>query len=162
MKEGQIKVSESNAFNAKVKKTIDEIYTQLKTDQNISNAQKNFIELSRIPILAMLIDDAHLNLRPESKLYADNIAADLLHAYLSNHLTLLTQAMANLSDVNPKDVEHTYQAIDSARAYLQTIRERAQDKLNQHLALTERLKNKRRLLDASASEATKANLAFGH
>ena len=58
----------------------------------------------------MLIDDAHLNLQPESHLYAQNIAADLLHAYLNNMLMIVNQSMTNLASVNPTDVNRTLEA----------------------------------------------------
>ncbi|CAK2284234.1 hypothetical protein VCRA2119O147_1450012 [Vibrio crassostreae] len=110
----------------------------------------------------MLIDDAHLNLQPESHLYAQNIAADLLHAYLNNMLMIVNQSLTNLASVNPTDVNRTLEGINRARDYLQTLRDRHKTKLNAYLALTERLKRKRKLLSQSASDATLSNLTFGH
>lgn len=155
-------VSEDQAFNAKVRKTIDTLYANLQSDQPITDAEKSFVELSDIPILAILIDDAHLNIPPESQLYAQSIAADILYAYLNNMLMMVNQSIANLSSVNPTDVQRTFSAIDDARDYLQTIRDHNKAKLNQHLALTERLRRKRDLITQSASDATVSNLAFGH
>ena len=157
-----IRLNESQAFNTKVRSTIDTLYSHLQSDQPITEAEKNFVELSDIPILAMLIDDAHLNLPPESQLYAQSIAADILYAYLNNMLMMVNQSIANLSTVNPTDVQRTFDAIDDARAYLQTIRDHNKGKLNQHLALTERLRRKRELITQSTSDATVSNLAFGH
>ncbi|MCC4860939.1 conjugal transfer protein TraH [Vibrio splendidus] len=157
-----ISLNESQAFNAKVRHTVDTLYAHLQSDQPITDSEKSFVELSDIPILAMLIDDAHLNLQPESHLYAQNIAADLLHAYLNNMLMIVNQSMTNLASVNPTDVNRTLEGINSARDYLQTIRDRHKTKLNAYLALTERLKRKRKLLSQSASDATLSNLTFGH
>jgi conjugative transfer pilus assembly protein TraH len=157
-----ISLSESQAFNAKVRHTVDTLYAHLQSDQPITESEKSFVELSDIPILAMLIDDAHLNLQPESHLYAQNIAADLLHAYLNNMLMIVNQSMTNLASVNPTDVNRTLEGINRARDYLQTLRDRHKTKLNAYLALTERLKRKRKLLGQSASDATLSNLTFGH
>lgn len=157
-----ISLSESQAFNAKVRHTVDTLYAHLQSDQPITESEKSFVELSDIPILAMLIDDAHLNLQPESHLYAQNIAADLLHAYLNNMLMIVNQSMTNLASVNPTDVNRTLEGINRARDYLQTLRDRHKTKLNAYLALTERLKRKRELLGQSASDATLSNLTFGH
>lgn len=157
-----IRLSESQAFNAKVRHTVDTLYAHLQSDQPITESEKSFVELSDIPILAMLIDDAHLNLQPESHLYAQNIAADLLHAYLNNMLMIVKQSMTNLASVNPTDVNRTLEGINRARDYLQTLRDRHKTKLNAYLALTERLKRKRKLLSQSASDATLSNLTFGH
>ncbi|HHY0497226.1 conjugal transfer protein TraH [Vibrio parahaemolyticus] len=157
-----IHLSESQAFNAKVRKTIDTLYANLQSDQPITDAEKSFVELSDIPILAMLIDDAHLNIPPESGLYAQSIAADILYAYLNNMLMMVNQSIANLSSVNPTDVQRTFAAIDDARNYLQTIRDHNKAKLSQHLALTERLRRKRDLVTQSASDATVSNLTFGY
>ncbi|MEZ8266670.1 conjugal transfer protein TraH [Vibrio cyclitrophicus] len=157
-----ISLSESQAFNAKVRHTVDTLYAHLQSDQPITESEKSFVELSDIPILAMLIDDAHLNLQPESHLYAQNIAADLLHAYLNNMLMIVNQSMTNLASVNPTDVNRTLEGINRARDYLQTLRDRHKAKLNAYLALTERLKRKRKLLGQSASDATLSNLTFGH
>ncbi|NOH78113.1 hypothetical protein F0247_24395, partial [Vibrio crassostreae] len=145
-----IRLSESQAFNAKVRHTVDTLYAHLQSDQPITDSEKSFVELSDIPILAMLIDDAHLNLQPESHLYAQNIAADLLHAYLNNMLMIVNQSMTNLASVNPTDVNRTLEGINRARDYLQTLRDRHKTKLNAYLALTERLKRKRKLLSQSA------------
>ncbi len=155
-------ISESQAFNAKVRTTIDSLYYNLQADASITDAEKSFIEISRIPILAMLIDDAHLNIPPESDLYAKSIAADILHAYLSNMLMMVNQSIANLASVNPTDVNRTFDAISEARNYLQTVREYNNTQLNQHLALIEQLKRKRTLLAEAVSQDTAANLAFGH
>ncbi|MFA0424185.1 conjugal transfer protein TraH, partial [Vibrio sp. 10N.222.54.A1] len=157
-----IRLSESQAFNAKVRHTVDTLYAHLQSDQPITDSEKSFVELSDIPILAMLIDDAHLNLQPESHLYAQNIAADLLHAYLNNMLMIVNQSLTNLASVNPTDVNRTLEGINRARDYLQTLRDRHKTKLNAYLALTERLKRKRKLLSQSASDATLSNLTFGH
>ncbi|CAK2203348.1 conjugative transfer pilus assembly protein TraH [Vibrio crassostreae] len=157
-----ISLSETQAFNAKVRHTVDTLYAHLQSDQPITESEKSFVELSDIPILAMLIDDAHLNLQPESHLYAQNIAADLLHAYLNNMLMIVNQSMTNLASVNPNDVNRTLEGINRARDYLQTLRDRHKTKLNAYLALTERLKRKRKLLGQAASDATLSNLTFGH
>ncbi len=162
MKHGTIALSESQAFNARVRKTIDALYANLRSDLPITEAEKSFVELSDIPILAMLIDDAHLKIPPESHLYAQSIASNILHAYLNSMLMMVNQSIANISAVNPTDVKRTIDAISDARNYLQTIREKHQSKLNEHLALTERLKRKRDLLSQSASDSTLANLSFGH
>lgn len=162
MRLGSITLTESQAFNAKVRQTIDTLYASLQGDTPITDAEKSFIELSAIPIFAMLIDDAHLNVSPESHLYSESIAADILYAYLNNMVMMVNQSIANLSSVNPADVARTFESIDTVQAYLQAVRLRSKEKLNKHLALTERLKRKRSLLDQAASDASIANLAFGH
>lgn len=155
-------INKSQAFNTRVRATIDSLYQKLQSDSPITETEKSFVEISRLPILAMLIDDAHLNVPPESDLYAKSIAADIFHAYLSNMLMMVNQSIANLASVNPNDVNRTFDAISEARNYLQAVREHNNAQLNQHLTLIEQLKRKRNLLTEAASEDTAANLAFGH
>ena len=157
-----IQLSESQAFTAKVRRTIDALYTHLQSDQVLTDAEKSFIELSELPILAMLIDDAHLNIPPESQLYAQSIATDILYAYLNNMLMMVNQSIANLASVNPTDVKRTFDAIEHARLYLNALRDHNKAKLNQHLTLTQQLRHKRELITQSTSDATVSNLAFGH
>ncbi|WP_455292675.1 conjugal transfer protein TraH [Vibrio parahaemolyticus] len=162
MRLGTITLKEDQAFNANVYNTINSLYQKLQADAPITDAEKSFIEISRLPILAMLIDDAHLNIPPESELYAKSIAADILHAYLNNMLMMVNQSIANLSAVNPTDVRRTFDAISEARSYLQSVRQHYTSRLNEHLALVEQLKRKRTLLAEATSQDTAANLAFGH
>ncbi len=161
MQLGTLTLSAHSAFTAKVRDTIDALYSHIQSEQALSASEQSFIEISRIPVFAMLIDDAHLNVSPESTLYAQSIAVDILHAYLNNMLLMVNQSIANLSSVNPADVRHTYSAINQARDYLAALRAEHNAKLNEHLALTQRLKHNRTLLHQSASEDTLANLTFG-
>ncbi|MEZ8082804.1 conjugal transfer protein TraH [Enterovibrio norvegicus] len=158
-----ITLSPSQGFNEKVATTITTLYSGLQSDTGeLSTAEKSFVEVSSLPILAMLIDDLQLNIAPQSSLYARVIATDIVHAYLTNMLLMVNQSIANLSDVNPEDVSRTLDAINHARTYLQGIKQENSRKLNDYLALTARLKQKRTLQNDAASDATVANLAFGH
>ncbi|HHF7375960.1 MULTISPECIES: conjugal transfer protein TraH [Legionellaceae] len=150
-----ISIPETATLTYKVRDIIRTINTKLLNDEKPGNRELNFLSMTSLPVmkfLSVLNSMRYAGTTVDIEEYSMLIAQDLLTNYLTELLTEVSQATAG-SELNADLVKEIQKRINRATTVVSSLDPKVGHKLQQKLALVERMAQIEKQVAASMNSA---------
>jgi conjugative transfer pilus assembly protein TraH len=134
---GNINISDKDALYNKVKKTIYDIRDTLrdkeKDAQGLSDASKNFLEMTRVPVLEFIkvhLTAGDLIAATSIADYSEAIAKTILKEYINEALDTVEYSLAG-TNYPPDTTKYLVEQIQQSRLYIDNIKTEARNDIHE-------------------------------
>ena len=159
--EVKMKFDKKDTLQSKVTKLLRAIITKYRSDTELNEQEKSFIESISLPVLKMMTVSLESGYSLQSTLssYSEVISTDLVTAYLQDALKLINSAM-DAKGSNPEDVDKLYAIIENATAQMRLTRIQALQTLEAEQSIISATMALEQRVEGGFSSQTRANLLF--
>ena len=151
---------ESSGLKHLVFTEIASLVTSVQSDQPLSDSQKNFLELTDIPILTLITTSIQVGQQPDVAALSEVMAKDFTRKYLQDILQTVQLSLSN-SESDKADLQTILDGIYQAQAFLAQTSHDAEDRLLLEQKLIQSSQEQQRGIEGNFSARLKANMNFG-
>ncbi|HDY8043434.1 TPA: conjugal transfer protein TraH [Vibrio vulnificus] len=160
-KPNNLSISQQSGIQSQISKQLESILRHIATDQQLTDKQKSFLELTQTPVLKFFMDDLSANHPPDINSYSRMIAVELLNQYLTNMLSIASQSLANTNN-SVEDIALITRDIDNAKRFTTGLADKAIETLNQRNQLIESQRRTAQRSQKDIGITTKPTQAYGN
>ncbi|ALA26650.1 conjugal transfer protein TraH [Piscirickettsia salmonis] len=124
-----------NALVNQVKKQLDDIYTHLKDDTDLTDEEKGLISMTQSPVFSVISVDAQEGIGVQGiETLAEMVATDLLAQYLEDALDIIQSSLSG-TQLDQGNIQNLFKSIQQAREYVNELDVKSRAKYQQALSI---------------------------
>ncbi|MBN3495496.1 conjugal transfer protein TraH [Vibrio neptunius] len=153
-------LASSKGLQARIRTLLEQLYTAIANDTELTQSQKSFLEYTETPIQAILISATRANQYPNFAAYSRLISIELLNRYLTSMLNIVQTSLAN-TQVPHQDIALITRDIDRAKRFTDGLTDKATRLVLEQQQLIQAHKSNDHQAWQNINQQLQQNLTFG-